>query len=180
MDESIGLSPAVQENLARYVGSENDLLQFAATISSITPVTSLEKDTVILDKLVTSPVLGTTTPAQIQLSSINTAQKACVAATVPSEAVQPTSVGTSTPITMVTRTVQPSISGGTTLLSSGPPSVSRSNLACLISSPRNTMQMAPKTILPTDLDPNIPYVPICPGTMTIETQTGISSVEAFP
>ena len=90
-------------------------------------MTSLEKDTVILEKLVPSPALGTTTPAQIQLSCINTPQKACT--TVASEVVKPIGqhavvgsghgdigVGTSSPITVVTRMVQPSISGGTTLV----------------------------------------------------------------
>ena len=34
-----------------------------------------------------------------------------------------------------------------------------------------------RVVLNTNLDPNIPYVP---GTSTMERQTGISSVEAFP
>ena len=56
LDDSLWLSPAVKANLDRYVGKEEDFLQLAARISSITPVTPLDSQILVTDGIVASPI----------------------------------------------------------------------------------------------------------------------------
>ena len=171
LDDSLGLSPAVQADLDRYVG-QGDLLELAASISSVTPATATT-EVLVSDGLVASsplPIRSAVVP--VSATPVMTCMPLQTSAAI---------TGTSAEHTMLIQADKwspPVNQAGTCTQVTVTPAPSLSATAAKQLLPDTvTAATSSRVVLDTNLDPNIPYVP---GTSTMETQTGISSVEAFP